>query len=76
MSDDKPANPDSPNTGDELSRLLAKLRELDLGSPEREARIEELRRRVLAGEYDVNIQELADILIDQAFERHRKKRRR
>ena len=51
----------------DLSNLLTKLRTLHPGSPEREAYLDELARRVRAGEYVADPQAIAARLVDEAL---------
>lgn len=55
-----------PHTPD-LSNLLTKLRTLQPGSPEREAYLDELARRVRAGEYVADARAIAARLVDEAL---------
>jgi hypothetical protein len=51
----------------DLTTLLAKLRALQPGSPERNAYLDELARRVRANNYEADPQKIAARLLDEAL---------
>ena len=57
-----------PQTSD-LAALLLKLRTSQPGSPEREAYLDELARRVRSGEYESDPQKIASRIMDEALTR-------
>ena len=65
-------HPSSEKTGSgssdqvQLSELVASLKAEDPGSPEREARIEQLRMQVAAGTYQPDAEKISEAMIDEA----------
>jgi hypothetical protein len=53
----------------DLSALLTRLRTLQPGSPEREAYLDDLARRVRSGEYQPDARQIASRLMDEALGR-------
>jgi anti-sigma28 factor (negative regulator of flagellin synthesis) len=53
----------------DLTALLTKLRTLQPGSPEREAYLDDLSKRIRRGEYHADPRRIASRLLDEALEK-------